>query len=836
MSATQVPGSPFGSLLRDYRLAAGLSQEELADRARLSVKTIGALERGERNSPYRDTIDLLAEALGLASMARRELEAAARRRRAPPTRDGLRGAPHIPLGEPPRRHNLPAETSRLIGRDDAIRAVAGLLESGRLVTLVGTGGIGKTRLAVSVAARSVERFADGAWLAELAAAEDAPGAVAAIAAAVGVIAGPGASPERALIDGLRTRRLLLVLDNCEHMVSSLARIGTQVLQGCPGVTILATSREPLRVRGERTWRVPALSLPTDDSLDALAAAESAALFRERALAGRPDLTIGAADAPALATICRRLDGLPLALELAAARAGMLSLTALAAALDDRFRVLTGGERGAAPRHQALRTTIAWSCDLLDVRERTLFGRLGIFVDGFALDAAVEICADDGLSEVQIFEALSSLVNKSLVVADIGVANTRYRMYESTLAFARELLAEAGEHVALASRHAAYFAGFVTAKGWEMWASPDPQTVADVTPELENIRAALRFTFDDGNDRVLGAQLIVGSAAMLRRLDRRLELEARIDALLAQHQLDPAVEAAANYEALYSMYAAPERQAAAGRRAVELLAQGGSPARLAHASALLAHNLAVCFGRYDAARPLIDTALQFARSRDDRDLLDQVLRLASQAFPPAATAERRQAGAESIALARASGIDRRVADALITAAEVEFADRAFDAALQLGREALEAQRRIANRTGLALQLTNVAAYALAAGDLETARASAREAIPLARAVDSRLAFLLAVQHLAGVALCADGDAERAAHLLGFVDAGLRAASFVREPTEQFGYDRDMAAVRAALGAARCAQALAAGALLTDDRAAREAGGAPAPGSGPGFMRS
>jgi hypothetical protein len=214
-------------------------------------------------------------------------------------------------------------------------------------------------------------------------------------------------------------------------------------------------------------------------------------------------------------------------------------------------------------------------------------------------------------------------------------------------------------------------------------------------------------------------------------------------------------------------------------------------------------------------------LSFARERGDLDLLDQVLRLASQTLSPDARAERRAAGAESGVLARATGVDRRIADALITAAEVEFADNAFDSAFRLGREALAAQRRIANRTGLALQLTNVAAYALAAGDLATAEACAREALPLALEVDSRLAFLIAIQHLAGIVLARDGDAQRAARLLGFVDAHFAAAAFVRETTERLGYERDLAAIQTQLGATATAEELAVGARYTDERAVREA---------------
>jgi predicted ATPase len=497
------------------------------------------------------------------------------------------------------RHNLPLETTRLIGRERDIVSVAELLAGARFVSLVGTGGIGKTRLAVALADSLAGRFPDGAWLVELAAIADADALAGAIASAVGLSDHAGRSPHESLVAGLRSRRLLLVLDNCEHVLVPIARIASDVLAGCAGVTLLATSREPLRVRGERVWRVAPLSLPTDDSPAALESSESVALFIERATAVCPDFTVRPLDASALAAICRRLDGIPLALELAAARVGTLSLKALDRALDDRFRVLTGGERLAAPRHQALRTTIAWSCDLLEPRERALFARTGIFVDGFTLDALVEVCADDMLGELHIFGGVSSLVDKSLVLAVVGETVTRYHLFESTLAFARELLEQSGEHDPQARRHAAYFGDFVRTHAWEMWQSPAAAIVAEVAPELENIRAALRRCFDDAQDRAVGARLVVDSAPLFRQLDRRVELEARLDALLrtSKSPLSPEIEAAANYELLYSMYLAPERQRAAGERAVALLKQSGASARFAHASALLAHNLAVCFGRY-----------------------------------------------------------------------------------------------------------------------------------------------------------------------------------------------------------------------------------------------
>ena len=309
-----------------------------------------------------------------------------RRRRRRPQRSG-----------PP--HNLPRNLTSFVGRESALAALAGVLEGAPLLTLTGAGGAGKTRLALRVAAGARGRYPDGVWLADLAPLADPALVPQAIATAVGVQGQPGRPLPATLCDALRARRLLLVLDNCEHLLDACAAFADALLRACPLVQILATSREPLGIAGEHPWRVPSLSLPPAPPPDAprwppvdlLLQSEAGRLFVERAALVRPGFAATAQNAPAIAEVCHRLDGIPLALELAAARLRALPLADLVSRLDDRFRLLTGGSRAALPRQQTLLATVEWSYALLAAPERLLFDRLAVFAGGFTLGAAEAVC-------------------------------------------------------------------------------------------------------------------------------------------------------------------------------------------------------------------------------------------------------------------------------------------------------------------------------------------------------------------------------------------------------------------------------------------------------------
>jgi predicted ATPase/class 3 adenylate cyclase len=352
-------------------------------------------------------------------------------------------------------NNLPDQLTTFVGRVRELEEVTGLLASGRLVTLTGAGGCGKTRLAAQAAAETLERSPDGTWWVELAPLTNPDGVDQALAESLAVRPLPGQSSLDAAIARLAGARALIVLDNCEHLLPACGEVTEAVLRACPEVTVLATSRAPLGVPGETTWRVPSLSLPREvriEPVDALTQSDAVRLFIERALQVRPNFTVNADNAPALAQLCHDLDGIPLAIELAAARVRVLTPQEIASGLGDRFRLLTGGARSAMPRQQTLRASVDWSHDLLSDDERTLFRRLAVFAGGWTLDAVEAVCAGDGLDRLAILDLLTSLVDKSMVAAEERGDAMRYRLLETVRQYALDRLSLAGEREIVRDRH------------------------------------------------------------------------------------------------------------------------------------------------------------------------------------------------------------------------------------------------------------------------------------------------------------------------------------------------------------------------------------------------
>jgi predicted ATPase/class 3 adenylate cyclase len=352
-------------------------------------------------------------------------------------------------------NNLPDQLTSFVGRERELRDVERALSATRMLTLTGAGGCGKTRLAGHAAADALEGFPHGAWWVELAPVADPDGVGVALAEAIGVMPLPGQSSLEAAVAQLAEGRVLIVLDNCEHLLDACAQAAEALLRGCREVTVLATSRAPLGVAGETDWRVPSLSLPPEHhgkAFEGATGSDAVRLFVERALKVRPDFEIGPDNAPAIVQVCRDLDGIPLAIELAAARMRVLGVEQLAAGLDDRFRLLTGGARSAMPRQQTLHASVDWSHELLGEDERRLFRRLAVFAGGWTLDAAEEVYAGDRLDRLAILDLLTSLVDKSLVVVDERGMSMRFRMLETVRQYALDRLSAAGEQTLLRDRH------------------------------------------------------------------------------------------------------------------------------------------------------------------------------------------------------------------------------------------------------------------------------------------------------------------------------------------------------------------------------------------------
>ncbi len=423
--------------------------------------------------------------------------------------------PDLPSDFPPLRsldvfpNNLPIQLTSFIGRKEDMLEVKRLLATARVVTLLGSGGAGKTRLALQVAADVLETHPDGVWLVELAPITDPALVPQTVAAALG-LREPARQATEALLDFLEPKSVLLVMDNCEHVLSASADLCARLLRRCPKLRVLATSREPLSVAGEASYRVPSLSLPDPQqsaSPETITQYTAVRLFVERAVLYQPGFVLTSANVKAIAELCRRLDGIPLALELAAARVRVLSVEQIASRLDDRFRLLTGGARTALPHHQTLRAAIDWSHDMLADDERALFRRLSVFVGGFTLDAAEGVCADGGIDPTVILDLLSRLADKSLIAVDVGSgAEARYRLLETMRQYALDRLVESGEAAAVRTRHRDFFLTFAE-RAEPQFQGPDQKIWLDrVEVELDNLRAALEWCRIDPEGSEAGLRL------------------------------------------------------------------------------------------------------------------------------------------------------------------------------------------------------------------------------------------------------------------------------------------------------------------------------------------
>ncbi len=439
----------------------------------------------------------------------------------------------VPVAPSSSPLSLAASVSELIGREAELREVTDLVRAHRLVTLIGAGGIGKTRLGLEVARQLLPAFAGGVWLAELGPLSD-PGLVpVSVATALGLtLSGGTPSPER-VAAALGTRQVLLVLDNCEHLIEAAARMAEVLLRASPVACVMATSREPLRASGEFIYRVPALDVPAEDAqtTEDLLRPGAVRLFIARAGAADPGFTADGRVAAVVAGICRRLDGIPLAIELAAARTAALGVEGLAARLDDSFRLLTGGPRTALPRHQTLRATLDWSYELLPQSERVVLRRLGVFAGGITLESASAVAAHADISAAEVVECVVNLVARSLLTA-VGRTIAHYRLLETTRAYALEKLDESGELTQVARRHAEYYRDVFERAAAEWETQPTAEWLAAYSRQIDNVRAALDWAFRPDGDSRTGVALTVVAVPLWMHMSLMWECRERVECALA----------------------------------------------------------------------------------------------------------------------------------------------------------------------------------------------------------------------------------------------------------------------------------------------------------------
>jgi predicted ATPase/DNA-binding CsgD family transcriptional regulator len=515
-----------------------------------------------------------------------------------------------------RQRNLPVDLTSFVGREREIAAAKGLLASSRLVTLTGPGGVGKTRLALRTAGAVNRGFRDGVWFAELAGLHDAALVPQSVATALGIEGVGESRPQESLVSYLEERQLLLVLDNCEHVVDACTILADSLLRSCPELRILATSRQPLRVDGEHTLPVPPLPVPdSSGSAESLGKYPAVQLFVERAAAVQPGFAVDERNQRAVAEVCRRLDGIPLAIELAAGRLRGLTVDQLHARLDDRYGLLTGGRPAALPRQQTLRALIDWSFELCSPSEQRLWSRLSVFGDGFELDAAEQVCWDDEVPAAEVFPALAGLIEKSIVTAVQVDERMRYHLSETLREYGRGRLTEGDEH-ALRRRHRDWCAGLVSEASARWFSDDQVKLFARLRRELANIRAALGFSLEE--DAPVGLLMASSLRFYWVMIGSMAEGRHWLDRLLAHHPTQDAARLMAlrvdgHLATLLNDYDAAEVLLAEARTLAAELEDSSAAANVTQVCGLSA----LCQGDTSRAAALFEEALEQHRALDDR---------------------------------------------------------------------------------------------------------------------------------------------------------------------------------------------------------------------------
>ncbi len=731
------------------------------------------------------------------------------------------------LGSAALPNNLPGQLATFIGRGRELAEVRALAGSSRLVTLTGAGGCGKTRLGLQVAAELLDGSGDGVWLVELAAVTDQDAVAPAMASALGIAGQRGRPVFDAVVDALAPLDILIVLDNCEHLIDGCAKTAELVLRRCPRVHLLATSREPLGIGGETVYRVPSLSLPEpgDNGSPAAESSDAVALFADRARTQGVSLAASEQTAELVVSVCRRLDGMPLAIELAAARLRTMSLASLHDRLDQRFRLLTGGSRTALARQQTLRATVEWSYTLLNGAEQVLLRRLPVFAESFDLDAAEAVCGFGDLEALDVAGLLGSLADKSLVGAETAGETLRYRLLETIRQFAAERLAEAGqdEAAALAAAHGAHFLSVAEAAAPHLTGPDQGRWLARLDVEQANLRRAAEHAAGDPE----GTARVLRFGVALRRYwmaQERPPAEARGLVMPVLQRPDARADPRLFGAALVSAIAAHHADVATARRlgeqAVEFARQLGD-------ERLLVESLAVSCDAYffagepETGRPLGQEAVERARQLGDDVLLGWSLveyLLCSELINPA---RYRQLFAEAVACTRRSG-DQLMSHYLYNNAGIQ-ALRAGD--IPAARAHLDAARAHLDAAAQAMQAiggnsanvsVNLGWVLRQEGDPDGARSMFGAGLRVSRRNGDHAGIAYASLGLA--CLAADrGDGHQAGVLHGVAQAFLDRAGEPWQELEARYRRESLGDVRARLGADQCDRAYAEGMALSVDAA-------------------
>ncbi len=728
----------------------------------------------------------------------------------------------VELAAPPATGNLPASLPRLVGRDDEIEGLVQHVRAHRVTTVVGPGGIGKTQLALAAAHPLRAAFGHGVWLVDLAALTD-PALVATTVAQVLSLSLPaGANPDESLARQLRGRELLFVMDNCEHVLQAVGSLVQALMNHTAMVRVLATSQERLRLVDERVWRIAPLAIPVQATLEEAASASAVRLFVQRVQAQLGDFALQQDNVAAIVDICRQLDGLPLAVELAAARVPLLGVAGVRERLADRFRVLTAGWRTASPRHQTLREMLEWSCGLLSDAERALFFRAGIFAGSFSVETAQQVLADGGLEPWEVLDLLGSLVEKSLVVSD-GTGPTRLRLLETMRAYALERLRESPATLAvLARRHAQAIAGLLADGAAQAWVVPSQVRLARVLPDLDNVRAALAWAARAPDAADVQVALAAASSWVWLLANLRVEGLAHLDAALQRLPDAPDGVAQARLLAGWASLRFPmagAQEIAAVARAEALFLEAGDRR-----------------GAYEAGWTRVRTAAALLDAPGCEKACDEMAALLDPAWPAiarwqlltarffagffiggAAAATMEADTLESLRLSEAFGDLRLRAHSLMYLEQATERAGRFDEAVQRGEQLLTLLRDVPFTLLRPMAMHNLCVSLTHLGRLDEALAAGRDSL-----LEHRLAGTTSMV-LDGAAWLAArrGRLEQAARALGRADAAAAAGHAARQPNEHVVRSLTLDVLQRALAAPELDRLLQAGAALSDEDAASQA---------------
>ena len=778
--------------------------------------------------------------------------------------------PSLPTDFPPLRslnnpalpNNLPQQTTSFVGREKQVADVKELLGRTRLLTLTGAGGSGKTRLSLQVAADLLDGEGDGVWLVELAALTDPALVPGAVAQALGVKEQAGRLIQHTLVEALKPKRLLLVLDNCEHLVSACAFLAADLLRNCPHVHIMASSREALNVAGEQAYRVPSLTLPDPkkrQTVESLSQFEAVRLFIERGQAVQASFTVTDASAPAVAQVCWRLDGIPLAIELAAARVRSLSADEINTRLDSRFRLLRGGSRNVLPRQQTLRALIDWSYDLLTEPEKALLRRLSVFAGGWTLAGTEGICADEDTEAWEVLDLLTSLVDKSLVIYE---EEERFRLLETVRQYAHDRLEEGREAAVVRGRAAAWFLALAEEAEIQTMGPEQVGRMSRLDAEHDNLRASLAWYEQSAQGGEPGLRLVgalwpfwdkreywtegrqwlgkaLGHAAGLDGIDRKVHSTALHGAgvlALRQGEYTGARvllgESLSLYRQLGDRHSMADLLNHLGTAACSQTDYGTAQAFFGESLALyrqlgnqraIAHSLANLGitadyqGDYTSAHELYTESLTLRRQLgDQKGIADSLTNLGAMASDQGDYASARVYCEESLAIYRQLGEVYTIAIVLNNLGELACSQRDYDAAHGLYEESLTLRRQLGDRHGIAYSLVNLGAVALDRADYAAADPLLKESLTLFQSVGDPRGVAYALEEIARLGQ-GQSRSHRAAQTFGAADALRQASGSPLSPEEQKKIEQRTAAAREALGDDAFTSAWEAGQSMTLEQA-------------------